>query len=160
MVDWANSDDVEAMHSLLPDRSFDSELRLFCIACASRVLQFLPEPIFSEAIRHSTLFATADCSDSELQQCVDRACALIDPHIDIPTVRDLAASSVIDACSVFPPASAKVSAVVSCAAQAIAQFDAESAGDAQFDATFAASFAKETRTQCELLRSHVPNSEN
>ena len=157
MIDWANSQDLAAMLSVIPDGSHKSELRLFCADCAARCLRFLTEPVFSNALDCSRRFATGAANATDLQSLVDAACSLIPEHIDVPTVRELAASAVIDASSVSPTSKSKVDCVVSCAAQAVAQFHAESVADVDFDTTFETEHQTETRIQCKLLRDRIPS---
>ena len=111
MIDWANSQDLVAMLSAIPDGSHEPELRLFCADCAARGLRFLTEPVFSNALDCSRRFATGAANATDLQSLVDAACALIPEHIDVPTVRELAASAVIDASSVSPTSKSKIDCV-------------------------------------------------
>ena len=102
MIDWANSKDLEAMLMSLPDGQFQSELRVFAVNCAERVLRFLHEPEFSSVLNMSWRFANGTCTYDELQQHVSAASALLDPNTDVPTTRDLAGSAVVDASTVHP----------------------------------------------------------
>ncbi len=88
---------------------------------------------------------------------IDAAMSMMDPDVDTPSVRDLAASAVIDAASAHPCCLSKVGASVSCAAQAIAQFQAEDGAEVDDDATFEAAFRDEIHVQCDLLRQCIPD---
>ena len=157
MIDWADSNDIEAMLQNLPDGAFHSELRLFAVDCASRVLQFLSEPEFASALDASQRFAVGDCGTDELQQRVDAASALLNQHVDVPTVRDFAGSAVIDASSVYPSNSRKIAASATCALQAVACAAANGACDDEYDLVYDATMISESKIQCELLRSQIPN---
>ena len=146
------------MLTSLPDGEFQSELRVFAIECASRVLTHLPEPEFASALDMSRQFAMGDCTTDELQQQhVDAATALLNPHVDVPTFRDFAGSAVIDASSVYPSNSRKTAASVTCALQASACAAANSASDDEYDSVYNATMNSESKIQCELLRSQIPN---
>ena len=156
MVDWLTSNDIEAMLERLPNDAFDSELRLFAANCASRVLQFLPEPEFASVLDMSRRFANGTCSKAELQTLVDAAGAHLEPHVDVPTVRDFAGSAVVDASSVHPAVPTKIAASVTCALQAVACSAGDSVLDREYDKAYDAAMIAESKTQCDLLRSYLP----
>lgn len=157
MIDWNESDDIEAMLMSLSDGEFHTELRLFCAACASRVLHLLPEPEFEVVLGASRRFAAKECSSAELQQCVNAASDLLRPDVDVPTARDLAGSAVVDGASVHPPIKSKVWASVSCAVQAVACAAGEAVPDDQYNNAYDKAINAEVRVQCDLLRAHIPD---
>ena len=157
MIDWTKSTDIQAMLMSLPDGEFQSELRVFAIECASRVLAHLPEPEFASALDMSRKFAMGDCTTEELDLFVDAASALLDPHVDVPTTRDFAGSAVVDASSVHPSNSQKTAGSVTCALQASACAAADAVADNEYDSVYNATVIAESKIQCELLRSQIPN---
>ncbi|PHS09984.1 MAG: hypothetical protein COA78_11670 [Blastopirellula sp.] len=154
---WTNCSDLQEMLAAIPDGKFDRELRLFSVACAQRVIRHLPEREFSLALACSKRYAIGECAASELQTRVDSASRLMDPHIDIPSVRDFAGSAVIDASTVSAALKPKVIASASCAAQAIGQSEAEAGADSQYDEIFDKTMASELEKQCDLLRLYIPS---
>ena len=145
------------MLTAIDTEQFDQELRLFLVACAKRVLQYLAEDEFARALDCSTRFANRAATKSELAVCVRAASDLVEPHIDIPTVRAFAASAVIDASSVHLCTKSKVANCISCAAQAIAQADAGEASDDDYDTAFDRAYRTEVGLQCAILREMIPN---
>ena len=157
MTNWPTSNDIEAMIAALPDGAFERELHVFRLECAKRVLRFLPEPEFSQALQAAERLAINEGPASELQRHLDAASALLNPHVDVPAIRDFAGSAVVDA---VPPHRNKAAAwsVASCALQAVACAAGESVPDAQYDLAYNEARNSEERVQCQLLRSNVPNS--
>ena len=157
MIDWENSNDIDAMLRSLPDDTFQKELRLFATDCAARVLGSLPESEFALALDMSRQFAIDACASDELQQRVDAASALIDPNADTPTTREFAGSAVIDASSVHPATSGKIASSATCALQAAACAAANIAPPDEYDRVYDDTILAESRIQCDLLRSRIPN---
>ena len=155
MIDWATSNDIEAMLKSLDHASFAVELRLFAADCAARVLQHLPEPDFADALAASRNFANGNTTSQSLDAVVDSAASLLTAHVVQPTVRDFAGSAVIDASSSHPTTASKVWASVSCALKAVACDAADSADDAYYDSVYDSAMSAESAFQSDLLRTHV-----
>lgn len=155
MIDWATSNDIEAMLKSLDHASFAVELRLFAADCAARVLQHLPEPDFAAALAASRNFANGNTTSQSLDAVVDSAASLLTAHVVQPTVRDFAGSAVIDASSSHPTTASKVWASVSCALKAVACDAADSADDAYYDSVYDSAMSAESAFQSDLLRTHV-----
>lgn len=155
MIDWATSNDIEAMLKSLDHASFAVELRLFAADCAARVLQHLPEPDFAAALAASRNFANGNTTSQSLDAVVDSAASLLTAHVVQPTVRDFAGSAVIDASSSHPTTASKVWASVSCALKAVACDAADSADDAYYNSVYDSAMSAESAFQSDLLRTHV-----
>ena len=159
MIDWATSNDIEAMLKSLDHASFAVELRLFAADCAARVLQHLPEPDFAAALAAalaaSRNFANGNTTSQSLDTVVDSAASLLTAHVVQPTVRDFAGSAVIDASSSHPTTASKVWASVSCALKAVACDAADSADDTYYDSVYDSAMSAESAFQSDLLRTHV-----
>ena len=155
MIDWATSNDIEAMLKSLDHASFAVELRLFAADCAARVLRHLLEPDFAAALAASRDFANGNTTSQSLDAVVDSAASLLTAHVVQPTVRDFAGSAVIDASSSHPTTASKVWASVSCALQAVACDAADSADDACYDSVYDSAMSAESAFQSDLLRTHV-----
>ena len=155
MIDWATSNDIEAMLKSLDHASFAVELRLFAADCAARVLQHLPQPDFAAALAASRNFANGNTTSQSLDAVVDSAASLLTAHVVQPTVRDFAGSAVIDASSSHPTTASKVWASVSCALKAVACDAADSADDAYYDSVYDSAMSAESAFQSDLLRTHV-----
>lgn len=164
MQDWSESLDVDEMLRSLPGGVFQTELRLFSIACASRVLRFLHEPAFEQALLASKQFARGEVSAAELQRFVDAASSLLTPDVATPKVRDFAGSAVIDAASVHPATSKKViqlrarrPLLLLPALAKLLPAPPVSWSRMMNDHAFDDAIQAETIAQCELLRSLIPD---
>lgn len=155
-AEWKASEDPEAMILALPVDRYQSELRLFAVACVRRVWTLLSDAC-QAALKASEAFAKGSVAERELAAAVvaadgdaEAAC----PGHSAPDARAYAMSAAVDASSIWPRTASNVLAASSCAASAAACAAAE-ADELCYNATYQSVLRLELAEQARLLRALV-----